>query len=127
MKQRSFMGRFKRQFSPHPTHVPRTAWQKLNRARTDSGWPLLTLNFFTSALFAALFMDWALSAHLLAALYWWLSFGSVIGLLRTGYVMLCVARGQAGQLAPEVPGTSQDGDRYQGGRTRLGRYQGKHT
>ncbi|MEU6271948.1 hypothetical protein ABZ871_05920 [Streptomyces populi] len=126
MTQRSSSGRFKRRFSPHPTHVPRTAWQKLNRTGTDSGWPLLTLNFVITALVTALFMDLALSAHVLAVFYWWLSVGCVIGLLRTGYVMVCVARGRTGQLAPEIPRTSPDSDRRRNGRTRLGGYQGKH-
>ncbi|MEU4087296.1 hypothetical protein [Streptomyces aureus] len=127
MTQRSSAGALKRRFSPHPTQVPRTPWQKFVRAKTDSGWPLLVLNFLRSAVFVVIFIDSALAAHALAPIYWWLSVGWVLDLLLTGHVMVCVARGQAGRLAPEAPGTSPDRGMRQGGRTSLGGYQGKHT
>ncbi|MGW1725012.1 hypothetical protein ACWCQK_18975 [Streptomyces sp. NPDC002306] len=106
MAQRSFLGGLRRRLSPHPTDMPRTAWQKLNRAKTDSGWPLLALNLSMSGLLTAIFISWALSAQLLSTLLWWLSFGFLLDFLRTGHVMVCVARGQAGQLAPDASGNS---------------------
>jgi hypothetical protein len=115
MTQRSFVGEVKRRFSPHPTQIPRTTWQKLNRAKTDSGWLLLGLNFFTFALFAVTFIFTATSVHAFSVFYWWLSVGCILGLLRTGQVMVCVARGGAGQLAPQTSGTLS------------GRYRGRHT
>jgi hypothetical protein len=119
MTQRSSMGELKRRLSPHPTKMPRTAWQKFNRAKTDSGWPLLVLNFCSSAFFAALFTHHAISAHLLSVYYWWLSVGCFVRLLQTGYVMVCVVRGQVGRLAPapEAPGPSPDTRRYRGRHT----------
>ncbi|MGW1070761.1 hypothetical protein ACWD4F_40480 [Streptomyces aureus] len=127
MTQRSSAGAFKRRFSPHPTQVPRTTWQKFVRAKTDSGWPLLVLNFLAYALFVVTFIHLALAAHVLSVIYWWLSVGCVLDLLLTGHVMVCVARGQAGRLAPEAPGTSPDRGMRQGRRSSFGGYPGKHT
>jgi hypothetical protein len=112
---------FKRRLSPHPARTPRTAWQRLNRVKTDSGWPLLIVNALVSATFTAYFLASALSTHLISPFYWLMSVFSLPGLLRTGYVMTCVARGQRGQLAPEAPVASPDSGRYRG------RYRGRHT
>ncbi|MFF3613215.1 hypothetical protein [Streptomyces sp. NPDC002580] len=121
MTQRSSTGGFKRRLSPHPSHTPRTAWVRFNRPRTDSGWPLLMLNFLVSALFTAFFVESALSTRLISAVLWWLGVGSFLELLWTGYVMTCVARGQTGQLAPEAPPQAPTPPPGSGG------YRGRHT
>lgn len=107
MSRRSVTSDLKRRFGPHPMHTPRTAWQRFNRAKTDSGWLLLLLNFLTLIVFGAIFTHLAISRHGgISTLYWYCSVGNFLGVLRTAYVMVCVARGQTGQLAPAASGTS---------------------
>ncbi|MER8183579.1 hypothetical protein [Kitasatospora sp. NPDC094015] len=88
MAQRPQRPTLKQRFGPYPLGGPRTTWQRLDRARTDSGWPLLTVNLATYALFAG----YALTRGPLL----WAGLGAAfaLGAVRTCYVMLCVARGR---------------------------------
>ena len=85
-------------FSPYPTHTPRTALQRFNNSKTDSGWLLLTANFAYYIALTSGFVyvvsrgGFGITYFLLLAIV--LSLSGVLGLARTGYVMVCVARGK---------------------------------
>ena len=107
MTERSSNGTLRQRFSPHPMTMPRTAWQRANRAKTDSGWPLLIANFAYFTLLAAGMLTIAGSGVLRqSVVFYFLAYPSVVGMVRTGYVMICVAQGKTGQLAPVSPQTS---------------------
>lgn len=90
----------KQRFSPHPPSSPRNAFQRFNRAKTDSGWPLLLANF---AIFAGLAGYGLRAAASGSTLFTVLSVTFVLGVLRTGHVMVCVARGMTGLTADGAP------------------------
>ncbi|GAA2837717.1 hypothetical protein GCM10010441_72530 [Kitasatospora paracochleata] len=76
--------------------MPRTALQRFNRAKTDSGWPLLLANFALFVVLGAYSLNAAASGSFLFTV---LSVNLVLGALRTGHVMLCVAQGKTGLTA----------------------------
>ncbi|WP_354645232.1 hypothetical protein [Kitasatospora camelliae] len=80
--------------------APRTTWQRFNRAKTDSGWPLLIVNFTLFILLSALALPRAMSGSFF---FTYLSVGFTLGVLRTGYVMMCVAQGKTGLTATGEP------------------------
>ncbi|WP_457030052.1 hypothetical protein [Kitasatospora sp. P5_F3] len=89
--------------------MPRTTWQRLNRAKTDSGWPLLLINFCYFAVLLTLTLTWTASGT------WLYVFPAValgLGLLRTGYVILCVAQGKTGLTAPAATAAAPRGGRH---------------
>ncbi|MFJ1706482.1 hypothetical protein [Kitasatospora sp. NPDC088346] len=96
MAQRSPRPTLKQRFGPYPVGGPRTAWQRLDRARTDSGWPLLSVNIATYALFAGYSVDRALAGSVLFSV---LAAAFTVGFVRTAYVMLTVARARTTRAA----------------------------
>ncbi|MEV4616012.1 hypothetical protein AB0K43_25970 [Kitasatospora sp. NPDC049258] len=100
MAQRSPRPTLKQRFGPYPLGGPRTTWQRLDRARTDSGWPLLTVNLATYALFAAYALDRAAAGSVLCTV---LGAAFALGAVRTSYVMLCVARGRTAAPVAAAP------------------------
>ncbi|GAA2739165.1 hypothetical protein GCM10010440_00880 [Kitasatospora cinereorecta] len=110
MTQRSSRPTLKQRFSPHPANAPRTGWQRFNRAKTDSGWPLLLANLAGFTAFSIYSVNEALAGSL------FFSVGSItfiLGALRTGHVMLCVAQGKTGITASgeAIPAEPSERDR----------------
>lgn len=97
---RSSRTTLRQRFSPHPLSFPRTTWQRFSRAKTDSGWPLLMANFSGFILLATCSIYEATSGSFF---YTVLSVSFVLGVLRTGHVILCVAHGKTGLTAAGKP------------------------
>ncbi|WP_371498928.1 hypothetical protein OG871_23295 [Kitasatospora sp. NBC_00374] len=104
MAQRPPRPTLKQRFGPHPVGGPRTIRQRLNRSATDSGWPLLTVNIATYALFAGYALDRALAGSVLFPV---LGAAFTLGFVRTAYVMLHVARTAAARSAATRPAAAR--------------------
>ncbi|MEY9845220.1 hypothetical protein ABH940_002290 [Streptacidiphilus sp. BW17] len=99
-------GTFEQRISPYPMWTPRSRLERFNRAKTDSGWPLLIANLLCSGACAVLFLEVAKPISLLCYVA---SMGLMANGLRTIYVMICVARGETDRLAPGcTPAPAED-------------------
>jgi hypothetical protein len=97
MLTRSDRGTFEQRISPYPISTPRSAWERFNMAKTDSGWPLLIANLLLGVAAASVFTYLGASRSRLFLVFGIAMTGHAI---RTIYVMACVARGETDRLAP---------------------------